>query len=81
MTIFGILAGVFVYRYTKANKGNPRPVSEKEDDPWIFCYAIGVAYITVLIRCVYRYSENTYETDSANVCLGYLRWQVDGVPL
>jgi len=81
MTIFGVLAGVFIYRYTKAKRDNSRPVSEKEDDPWIFCYAIGTAYITILIRCVYRYSENAYESDVANVYVGYLRWQADGVPL
>lgn len=60
MSIFGILAGIFVIRFRKSRKDRPAsntsdgPENEKEDDPWIFCYAVGVAYLTILIRCVYR---------------------------
>lgn len=69
MTICGVLVTSCFVRYQSAKKKNGAvsPAMEKTDyaqisgDPkkkrmlTIFCSAIGVAYLTILIRCIYRY--------------------------
>lgn len=65
MTLCGVLMAFFIFRYKKAKKnGGDSSGSEKNEyfaeNPQerkklhIFCWAVGLAYLTILTRCIYR---------------------------
>jgi hypothetical protein len=66
MTMCGLLAAIYFFRYKKSNRPASSDGSDTESPEKVvhdakarrkiamFCSAVGVAYLTILIRCVYR---------------------------
>lgn len=57
MSVFGVLTAIFYWRFRKAGEPLSSSSDPEKDSSRIktFCVAILVAYITILVRCIYRY--------------------------
>ncbi|KFX95898.1 hypothetical protein V495_03927 [Pseudogymnoascus sp. VKM F-4514 (FW-929)] len=63
MAVCGLLVAAYVFRYKKATRAGTITTEKTDYNPGekrklnIFCIAIGISYITILTRCVYRLPE------------------------
>jgi len=104
MGLAGILFVTFAVRYRKGKHGSrspgdgspePKFVASREDREhrrtvFVYCAVVALAYLTVLIRCIYRY-VSIFDALLLSQLFHYLvlianlpvfpRWQVDGATL
>jgi hypothetical protein len=80
MSVFGLLAAIFYVKYRRSGDHISSNELEKRNNPRTFCIAVGVAYVTILVRCIYRYGLCVLCSFllSLTFSLVYLKWLVVG---